>query len=198
MANHRDFYAGKRVFVTGGSSGIGRAVALELARAGASVWISARGEKRLQETVAELEKVGSGTFGYTALDIADRFKSLGKTVVFGGPHVSLAPDVFAGHCDSMVVGELESVSEAFFADMAAGALRPRYDAPAADMRASVGQVAGSVTWRQYLRAGLRVLEGAQAVLPLDVRCKWRQGQIKVCTDRIKALLRTDTINKLEG
>jgi len=71
-----------------------------------------------------------------ALDIADRFKGLGKTVVFGGPHVSLAPDVFAGHCDSMVVGELESVAEAFFADMAAGALKPRYDAPAADMRAS--------------------------------------------------------------
>ncbi|MEQ9123702.1 MAG: cobalamin-dependent protein, partial [Alphaproteobacteria bacterium] len=57
-----------------------------------------------------------------ALDIADRFKSLGKTVVFGGPHVSLAPDVFAGNGDSMVVGELESVAEAFFADMAAGAL----------------------------------------------------------------------------
>ena len=68
----------------------------------------------------------------------------------------------------------------------------------ADMRASVGQTAGSVTWRQYLRAGLRVLEGAQAVLPLSVEGKWLAGMIESYSEPLRGLLNTDTINKLEG
>lgn len=70
------------------------------------------------------------------LDIAARFKALGKTVIMGGPHVSLAPELFEGRCDSIVVGELEAVAQSFFADLRRGALRPRYDAAKADMTLS--------------------------------------------------------------
>lgn len=71
-----------------------------------------------------------------ALEIAERFRRLGKTVVMGGPHVSLVPELFADACDSMVVGELEAVSETFFRDMRNGALERRYSGSAADMRTS--------------------------------------------------------------
>lgn len=70
-----DWYRGKRVFITGGSSGIGKATALALARSGAHVWISARGETRLR--VAE-EEIRAATVshdqvvGCTVLDIGDR------------------------------------------------------------------------------------------------------------------------------
>ena len=45
--------SGKRVLVTGGSSGIGAALAVALARSGATVGISARRTERLSEVLAE-------------------------------------------------------------------------------------------------------------------------------------------------
>lgn len=47
-------FAGKRVFISGGSSGIGKALATALVEEGASVCIAARGQARLDEALAEL------------------------------------------------------------------------------------------------------------------------------------------------
>lgn len=49
----------KAVWITGGGSGIGREMALEFAREGASVAVSGRREDRLAEVVAELEALGA-------------------------------------------------------------------------------------------------------------------------------------------
>lgn len=49
---------GRTALVTGASRGIGRAVALGLARAGADVALSARDEARLQEVAKEVEGLG--------------------------------------------------------------------------------------------------------------------------------------------
>lgn len=50
--------AGKKAVVTGGSKGIGRAIALALARAGANVAVSARSLPQLEAVAAEIEALG--------------------------------------------------------------------------------------------------------------------------------------------
>lgn len=60
---------GRIVLVTGASQGIGRACALELARAGATVALAARNEAKLAEVVAEIEGAG-GQGAAFALDVA--------------------------------------------------------------------------------------------------------------------------------
>lgn len=49
---------GKTILVTGASSGIGRAVAIECAKMGAVVFLNARNEARLRETLSALEGQG--------------------------------------------------------------------------------------------------------------------------------------------
>jgi 3-oxoacyl-[acyl-carrier protein] reductase len=60
---------GRIALVTGGSQGIGRACALELARAGATVALAARNESKLAELAAEIASAG-GQAAPFALDIA--------------------------------------------------------------------------------------------------------------------------------
>lgn len=54
---------GRTAIVTGGSSGIGRAIAVGLARAGAAVVVVARGRERIDETVTELSGAGCRAAG---------------------------------------------------------------------------------------------------------------------------------------
>jgi 3-oxoacyl-[acyl-carrier protein] reductase len=51
-------FTGSKAIVTGGSRGIGRAIALALAKAGASVSICARGAEALAATEADLREIG--------------------------------------------------------------------------------------------------------------------------------------------
>ncbi|HTL11227.1 MAG TPA: SDR family oxidoreductase, partial [Bdellovibrionota bacterium] len=62
------FFRDKKVVITGGSSGLGRAMALELARRGARVVIVARGEAALRR-VAE---AGGGRILAVAGDVSDK------------------------------------------------------------------------------------------------------------------------------
>jgi 3-oxoacyl-[acyl-carrier protein] reductase len=67
--------AGRIALVTGASQGIGRACALELAKAGATVALAARNEAKLAEVAAEIAAAGGQAAGYGqaaafALDVA--------------------------------------------------------------------------------------------------------------------------------
>ena len=61
---------GKAALVTGAGRGIGRAISLAYARAGAALSIGARTESELDDTAAEIEKLG-GPVVSRHLDMSD-------------------------------------------------------------------------------------------------------------------------------
>lgn len=60
---------GKTAAITGGGRGIGKAVALTLAKAGANVWIGSRKEEQSKETVKEIQNLGFEA-GYSVMDVS--------------------------------------------------------------------------------------------------------------------------------
>lgn len=96
MIDHRSFLAdlfslhGRVAVVTGGSSGIGRAMAQALGRAGASVVVIARRERDLADTLAELTSFGCRAASVSA-DLASRtaVREAGEAAVrhFGEPDI---------------------------------------------------------------------------------------------------------------
>src|SRR6202789_2839067 len=82
--------SGRIALVTGASQGIGRACALELAKAGATVALAARNVEKLEAVAAEIAAAG-GTAKAFALDIAseESIKACAKAVIaeFGTVHI---------------------------------------------------------------------------------------------------------------
>lgn len=108
-------FAGKTALVTGGNSGIGRAVALKLAARGAHVIISGRDGGRGQEAVAAIRAAG-GKADFVPADLADvaSVRSLAReAAALGDGHVDIlinnaavfpfapTPDVPVGEFDSV-------------------------------------------------------------------------------------------------
>jgi 3-oxoacyl-[acyl-carrier protein] reductase len=75
-------FEGRIALVTGASQGIGRACALALAKAGATVALAARNQAKLDETVAEIEAAGGKAAAF-ALDVAseESIKAGAKAVI---------------------------------------------------------------------------------------------------------------------
>jgi 3-oxoacyl-[acyl-carrier protein] reductase len=94
---------GKTVILSGGSKGIGRAIAEEFAREGAHVAIAARGRPALDETVEAIRAAGGSAAGFQA-DMTDgeqiREVVARATATFGSPDIAIsnldAPDARRG------------------------------------------------------------------------------------------------------
>ena len=68
------FYSNKKALIVGGSAGIGQAAAIRMVREGAHVYVAARGQQRLDETVAllkEARRSESQVVGSVSMDVTD-------------------------------------------------------------------------------------------------------------------------------
>lgn len=71
-----------------------------------------------------------------AYELAAHYRQTGKTVVLGGPHITLVPDDAAPQADAIVTGYAEETWPQLLRDFAAGRLAARYDmAPDFSLRA---------------------------------------------------------------
>lgn len=66
----RDLLAGRVILITGAGSGLGRALAIECARAGASVILSGRTGVKLERVYDEIEALGAPQAAIATLDLA--------------------------------------------------------------------------------------------------------------------------------
>ncbi|XP_064641193.1 hydroxysteroid 11-beta-dehydrogenase 1-like protein [Lineus longissimus] len=110
---------GKHVIVTGASTGIGEQIAYHYARMGASVVVTARTEKKLQQVVKNCKEFGKGlgsSFHYVTADM-ERMEETKKVVdfavdKFGGIDVlvlnhilPVAPNEWTGSSDNITLHE---------------------------------------------------------------------------------------------
>jgi NAD(P)-dependent dehydrogenase (short-subunit alcohol dehydrogenase family) len=65
-----DLLAGRAILITGAGSGLGRALALQCARAGASVILSGRNSAKLERVYDEIAALGAATPAIAVLDLA--------------------------------------------------------------------------------------------------------------------------------
>lgn len=61
-----------------------------------------------------------------AYELADRFRSMGKTVIMGGMHVSALPEEALEHSDAVVIGEAEGIWPRLLEDYQEGKLKRIY------------------------------------------------------------------------
>lgn len=72
---------------------------------------------------------GMGHAIVRSIDIAKKFKSLGKTVVMGGYMASLMPDEAKKYCDSVIIGDGEISFVNMVEDFKNNSLKPFYNIP---------------------------------------------------------------------
>ncbi len=100
---------GRRALVTGGSKGIGRAIALELAREGANLAICARGARILEETATALrEETNVDVFADTA-DVTESSEI--RAFVERAAATLGGMDILVNNAGSALPGTFEEVDE---------------------------------------------------------------------------------------
>lgn len=106
---------GRTALVTGGTSGIGRATALDLARHGAHVIVSGRDAARAEDVVATIRaNGGKADFVLTALGDEASARELARTATeLGGGHV----DILVNNAGAFPFGPTADMTQADFDDV---------------------------------------------------------------------------------
>lgn len=99
QSSSTEYFAGKRCFVTGAASGIGRATALRLAAHGAELYLTDRDGDGLAQTVADARSLGAQVPAHRVLDIS-KYDEV----------AAFAADIHAGHSSMDVVLNIAGVS----------------------------------------------------------------------------------------
>ncbi len=99
MAQTGRFFEGKRCFVTGAASGIGRATALRLAAQGAELYLTDRDSAGLALTVADARALGAQVPEHRVLDVSDYDEV-----------AAFAADIHANHPSMDVVMNIAGIS----------------------------------------------------------------------------------------
>ncbi|RFD25508.1 short chain dehydrogenase [Mycobacterium uberis] len=99
MVQKARYFAGKRCFITGAASGIGRATALRLAAHGAELYLTDRHCDGLVQTVSDARALGAQVPEHRALDVSD----YDEVAAFGA-------DIHARHPSMDVVMNIAGVS----------------------------------------------------------------------------------------
>ena len=118
-------YFGAEVFARYGfphSQGIADLAAVTVAALAPSGWSVSVCDEHISSIDFDHEAefigiTGKITQAARMLEVAAEFHRRGKTVLMGGPCASLSPELFRGHCDILVTGELETIAAEFFADV---------------------------------------------------------------------------------
>ncbi|XP_016663454.1 3-ketodihydrosphingosine reductase isoform X2 [Acyrthosiphon pisum] len=103
---------GRHVIVTGGSSGIGKCIALEAAKIGANVTIVARNENRLRSALEEIKgqcSYNDQKFNYLSVDLAGDYNMVKTTL--NNAIDEMGPLCLFINCAGMAIcGTLEDIS----------------------------------------------------------------------------------------
>ncbi len=118
-----NYYSGKTVYITGGSSGIGLAAAVLLASYGANVFIFARNKEKLKKAIAKIEaskKSAAQRFAAVSLDVSENRavrKAMEKAVKeFGAPDV-LINSAGVAYCNDFENTSFEKFDEEIKIDL---------------------------------------------------------------------------------
>jgi NAD(P)-dependent dehydrogenase (short-subunit alcohol dehydrogenase family) len=108
LARRRNTFSlhGKTVFITGGSRGLGLAMAEEFARRGAQIAICARDEEELERARQTIEREAGGTVMTFVCDVSDR-EQVERTVLKVQSHFG-AIDVLVNNAGIIAVGPVEN------------------------------------------------------------------------------------------
>lgn len=197
------YFAGKRCFVTGAASGIGRATALRLAAQGAELFLTDRDADGLAQTAADARALGAQVPEHRALDVSDYDEVAAFAADIHARHPSM--DVVLNIAGVAAWGTVDQLSHAQWSKMVAINLMgpihvietfvpPMVAAGRGGRLVNVSSAAGLVAlpWHAAYSASKFGLRGLSEVLRFDL-ARHRIGVSVV----VPGAVRTPLVNTVE-